>query len=235
MHIGRRTFWRVSFLAGFITATALNGVYGQDFTNLNFESASISGLSGGFIPTTSAFPDWSAYYGPPGNPTQVNVSTVFYDGTSLGGATVTLVDTNNPSYGGPAPLQGSYSALLEGSTPAAGSTASIGQTGTIPRTAQSLVFWVSEGFPDVSFNGQMLSLVDVSNASNYTVYAANISSFAGETGQLLFTAPVERADLLDNIQFSSSPVPEPGIFALAALGGLFFMWRRRAKFPSRFA
>ncbi|HEV2331295.1 MAG TPA: hypothetical protein VGY56_21135 [Verrucomicrobiae bacterium] len=202
--------------------------YSQSFVNLNFESASLSGLSGNILPAASAFPDWSAYYGSTSDPTQINVSSVFYDSVSTGGASIDLEGSNAPSGGGPLPLQGNYSALLEGSIPTAGTTASLGQTGTIPGTAQSLVFWANIGGSlEVSFDGQALSLVDVSNAMNYTVYAANISSFAGETGQLLFTAPVQTETELDNIQFSTSPVPEPGPVALCALGGLSLVCRWR--------
>jgi hypothetical protein len=204
--------------------------YSQGFMNLNFESASTSGLSGGYLPTASAFPEWSAYYGPPGNPTQLNTTIVGYDSTTGGAALVILLDSNAPSGGGPLPLQGDYSALLEGSGPAAASTASLEQTGKIPSTAESMVFWANiSGSLDVSFDGQMLSLVDVSNAVNYTVYAADISSFAGETGQLLFTAPVQTETELDNIQFSTSPIPEPSEAALLSSASVLFAWRRRKK------
>lgn len=202
----------------------------QSFMNLNFESASLSGLSGNSLPTASAFPGWSAYYGPPTNPTQINASSVAYDTISTGGAIVALVDSNAPSGGAPfLPIQGDYSAFLGGSIPAADSTASLGQTGTIPGTAQSLTFWIASGSLDVSFDGQALSLVDISSTVNYTVYAANISAFAGETGQLLFTAPVYGGAVLDNIQFSTSPVPEPSALALGALGGLSLFWRCRKR------
>ena len=33
--------------------------------------------------------------------------------------------------------------------------------------------------------------------------------------------------MLDNIQFSSTAVPEPGTLALLAVGGLLFSFRRR--------
>jgi hypothetical protein len=201
--------------------------FSQSFMNQNFEEASISGLSGGILPTASAFPDWSAYYGSPSDPTYSgSLSSVFYDGVSTGGASIDLLDSNAPSGGAPLPLQGSYSALLEGSIPAADTTASLGQTGTIPNTAQSLIFWAYGGGLDVSFDGQALSLMTISNTMNYTVYAANISAFAAETGQLLFTAPVNGGAELDNIQFSTSPVPEPGTLALCTLGGLSLALRR---------
>jgi hypothetical protein len=128
---------------------------------------------------------------------------VSYDSVGGGGAVIALLDSNAPSGDAPLPLQGNYSALLEGSSPTADTTASLGQTGTIPSTAESMVFWANiSGSLDVSFDGQALSLVDVSNAVNYTVYAANISPFAGQTGQLLFTAPVQTETEFDNIQFS---------------------------------
>jgi hypothetical protein len=202
----------------------------QSFVNLNFESANVSGYSPGPIPTQDAFPDWAAYYGSPSDPTHSgSLSEVGYDGISTGGAVISLDDSNAPApYG---PIQGNYSALLEGSTVAADTTASLGQTGTIPSTAQSLIFW-AWGNVDVSFNGQALSLVDISNTVNYAVYAASISSFAGETGQLLFTAPVQTETVFDNIQFSTSPVPEPSTLALCALGGLSLVWRWRKKSSS---
>jgi hypothetical protein len=195
--------------------------------NLNFESANVSGYSPGeSIPIQDAFPDWSAYIGPPSDPTHLG-ATIFYDGVTTGGALVSLQDSNaGAPYG---PIQGNYSALLAGSIPAAESTASLGQTGSIPSTAQSLIFWDSLGTLDVSFDGQALSLVEISNTVNYTVYAANISPFAGDTGQLLFTAPVYTAAVLDNIQFSTSPIPEPSTLAFCMLGGLSFVWRLRKK------
>jgi PEP-CTERM motif len=200
-------------------------VRAQAFTNLGFESANVSGYSpGNYMPVSAALPGWAAYYGTSNNPTY-DGAPVFYDGLSLGGALVVLEVTNAPS-GIPLPIQGNYSVLLEGSIPAAASTASIGQTGTIPITAQSLSFDLGNSFGTVqiSFSGQALSFVAISNALNYTVYGADISPFAGQTGQLLFTAPVDDHALLDNIQFSSMPIPEPGFLGLFGLGGLAFLW-----------
>jgi hypothetical protein len=148
----------------------------------------------------------------------------------LGGAIVALEDENAPS-GVPLPIQGSYSVLLEGSNPTAASTASIGQTGIIPDTAQSLTFLLgnSFGFLQVSFNGQNIPYSVIGNGANYWICGANISSYAGQTGQLLFTAPVNGAGLLDDIQFSSTAIPEPGSFALSALGVMLLgchRWRQ---------
>ena len=66
----------------------------------------------------------------------------------------------------------------------------------------------------------------ISNTLNYKIYSADISAFAGQTGQLLFTTPVQTLALLDNIQFSSLPVPEPSEFALVMLGTILLGFRR---------
>jgi hypothetical protein len=41
--------------------------------------------------------------------------------------------------------------------------------------------------------------------------------------------PYVASATLDNIYFSSFPVPEPSIFALAALGGVLLVWRAKRK------
>jgi len=78
----------------------------------------------------------------------------------------------------------------------------------------------------------MIPLVQIGSTQNYEIMAGNISTFAGQTGQLLFTALPGTEDnagsgLLDNIEFSSLPVPEPNEIALAALGALFLGFCRR--------
>jgi hypothetical protein len=196
----------------------------QGFVNLNFENATITPVVPNFIYASNSIPGWTAYLD------GKSQDGIFYDGVSAGGAIICLEDTNVPN-GIPFPIQGSYSVLLEGASGVFGNnptTASIGQTGTIPVSAQSLTFWDSQnnGTLQVTFNGQPLTIMDISNALNYTVYGADISPFAGQTGQLLFTSPLQTAALLDNIQFSSVPVPEPSEFALAALGALFLGFRR---------
>ena len=109
---------------------------------------------------------------------------------------------------------------------------SIGQTGTVPIAAQSLIFWGNVGANDVSFQGQTLSLAVLGSTANYNIYEADISAYSGQTGQLLFTAL--GSDKIDNIQFSSTAVPEPSGFALGALGGLLFSFRRRQSFSKIF-
>lgn len=200
--------------------------YSQGFVNLDFEDATVIPVVPG-IEASSAIPGWTAYYSV-GFP----LNTIFYNTVSLGGAIVALEDENAPG-GVPLPIQGNYSVLLEGSIPNAATSAYIGQAGTIPITAQSLTFFGNlAGNIQVTFNGQNIPYSTVGNGANYTIYGADISSYAGQTGQLLFTAPVLTSALLDNIQFSPSPVPEPRAFALGALGALLLGMRRWRNSPS---
>ena len=82
----------------------------------------------------------------------------------------------------------------------------------------------------ITFNNQPLSFVVLGSAANYTIYGADISAFADQTGQLLFTLPpyVSSAEL-DNILFSDQPIPEPSVVGLFALSGLLFSLRREGR------
>jgi hypothetical protein len=200
----------------------------QGFVNLNFESAQIIPIAGGpylnSIAVSNALPGWSVFYG------SSQQSVITYDAPALGSTFVTLWATNGSQ------LAGNYSALLQGGGTAAAAT--ISQTGLVPASAQSLLFY-GEGtsFPTsisvlvVSLSGQDLSLISLSSTANYTVYGANISEFAGQTETLAFSAPQISGNVnywtIDNIQFSSSPVPEPSTLAFCALGGVFLVWRNR--------
>jgi hypothetical protein len=203
----------------------------QGFVNLNFEQAAVShppGLNYD-VYASNAIPGWTAYFN--GSPQSI----IGYDTINLDEAGIFLEDSNAPAGSGLLPIQGNYSVLLQASSFAIGHTVSIGQTGTIPSTAQSLTFFGSLAANtlgenlQLTFNGQALSFMAISNALNYTVYEAGISPFAGQTGQLLFTAPVQTFALLDNIQFSSTAVPEPSELALGALGALLLGFRRWKK------
>ena len=191
----------------------------QGFVNLNFESANVSGLSSGSVPAANAFPGWTAYIG------GVQQSSVIYNTIPLDDAVVTLQGLNSDAL---TPIQGNYTAWLFGSSSFASQqqSAGLGQTGQITINAESLIFWGYAGLTDVSFAGQTLSLVVIGTTANYDVYGANITGYAGETGQLLFTAQPGFNDVIDNIQFSTLAVPEPNALGLSALGGLFLAWRR---------
>jgi hypothetical protein len=91
----------------------------------------------------------------------------------------------------------------------------------------------------VTFGGQTIPTVQIGiqpiGSTRYLILGGDISSFAGQTGELRFTAPVTLLSFnipyLDNIQFSIEPIPEPGTLGLFALGALLLGWRpwRRKK------
>ena len=203
----------------------LNG-FGQGFINLNFESANVSNYSSpNYIPATNAIPGWSAYLD------GSLQNSIFYDNATLGAAAVSLQGTNGVQ---PA-IAGLFSVFLQGAiggssiTP---QTAAIEQTGLIPVTMQSLIFWGNTSLSGVTnnmqlaFNSSIIPYSAIGNGNGYTIYEADISSFAGQSGQLVFTAFGNTWAEIDNIQFSSTAVPEPSGLALAALGTLLLGFRR---------
>ena len=199
--------------------------YAQGFINLDFESATIvRDTSSQWYPnavyTSNAMPGWTvtgSYFGQ---------NDVLYDNFSLGAPAVTIYDTNGYSD----VLGGKYSIVLYGGAePSAG--VSISQTGLVPAYAQSLSFKAVSviGTLLVSLGGQSLAFFPLATYTNYTLYGASIpAGMAGQSEQLMFNAlPGNNNNwLLDDIQFSSSSVPEPGALGLGAAGGMFLAWLR---------
>lgn len=207
--------WVNIFLALFVFCR--NG-QAQSFVNLDFESSIPTNviIKNGIVFGHAIVPGWTAFLD--GSP--LDIISYNYE-SDYGG--VELIGTDAVP-----PIQGNYFILFDGANlPGFQSTAGIGQTGTIPLTAQSLIFWGDVGANDVSFNGQPLSLTVTGSTANYNIYEANISAFADQTGQLLFTVVPGGQDMIDNIQFSSSPVPEPGELVLAALGSVLLGFAQR--------
>lgn len=197
----------------------------QGFINLNFESSKLTNIVYFGYPGTVATVTGWAYSGV--NPVNGDPNTFPYNSTSLDAPAVILEGTNNPY--GPSSIQGKYSIYLQGGSAFQSATngASIWQTATISASSLSIYYW---GGPlQVSFNGQALAFNAISNAPVYTVWGADISAYAGQTGELLFNAPWQSAALLDNIQFSTTSVPEPTTLVLTALGTLLLGCRLRKK------
>lgn len=210
--------------------------------NLNFESANVppSGYEpyGTFVPIGSALPGWTAYLG------ANQITQVGYNSPTLGTATVSLIgptwNSNDVSRTGVGIIDGDYSvAVQSGAIPVTengGENASIAQNVTVPSTAESLQFEAYAFGPfSVSFAGDALDPVILSYGQSedglpYALFGANLSAWAGHTGQLEFTADYEISDpyiVLDNITFSTNSVaPEPSIVALTAIGGLLFGTRK---------
>jgi hypothetical protein len=192
----------------------------QGFINLNFESATITPDPASIyypyaVYATGAIPGWTAYIN------GAQQTDIIYNNVSTGAAQVNLEGTNN--IGNYPLIQGKYFILLQGDSNIFGLSAAIGQTGQIPITARSMTF-LGEGALfgmstlDITFGGQAVSFSQTGSTANYIVYTADVSAYAGQTGQLLFTALPGDFGYLDNIQFSTTPVPEPGELALTALG-----------------
>ncbi|HVU07400.1 MAG TPA: hypothetical protein VHG89_02525 [Verrucomicrobiae bacterium] len=212
----KKTINSIILLIGLTVAPVVTG---QSFVNLDFEQANVSGYSpGDSVPASDAIPGWTAYTN------GAVLENITYD-TGFG---VAIEGTNGIT------VQG-YSIHLAGSK---AQPAAIGQVGAIPITAQSLIFdgiFFYTGADTVSFNGQALTVQVIGQTSSYNVYGADISAFAGQTGQLLFTdtiLPSALGDRIDNIQFSSSPIPEPSASWLVLIGsGIFFYVRHNRKLP----
>ena len=201
--------------------------FGQGFVNLGFENTTLTPILvnplSGYYATNATVPGWDwSPHGTFGNGDPN--TTVAFNNLALDAPYVTLHGTNDP-YGYTA-IRGKYSILLQGGSPfvSSASYASIGQTGQIPSTAASIIYW--GGALQVTFNGQPLAFNAISNAPNYTIWGADILAYAGQTGQLLFTTPWQTSAFLDNIQFSSSPVPEPSILSLLSICFPFVVWRK---------
>jgi hypothetical protein len=205
-----------------MTVTIIQAL-GQNFTNLDFEAAHDLPSSGGSVATTDALPGWTAFNG------TNQLSLIAYNVSAL----FELVGSN--SYA----VDGNFSVFL-------GRGCSISQAGLVPSDAQSLYFEeyvpslvVSDGNEFVvSIGGQELSFTRVSQVSQTTtpnttyLWGADISAFAGQTATLTFSSS-GAGGTLDDIQFSSSPIPEPSPAWLLFLGSGVLIHVRRNKKHSR--
>jgi hypothetical protein len=217
-----------------------NWASAQGFINLDFECADVSGYSPvSGVPTSSALPGWTAFFA---NASGTNVtSQVVYDGLSLGGAVISIVDTNARIGPRVLPIQGNYSvALFGGGFGTNLYSAGISQTGLVPAGTRSLLLDAGVYFAPlvVTLGGQTIDMTPLETFANYTLYGGNIpSDLAGQSETLSLIEPPPTGvppsySVLDNIQFLSSPIPEPNAFALIALGSLslgFWRWRKSAQ------
>jgi hypothetical protein len=108
--------------------------FSQGFSNLNFESAVINTNGGPFmgaVVASNAIPGWTAYSG------GVADTYIRYNNPSLGASAINLMSTN---FGGSG-IEGKYYIWLQGANGTAPISQAIGQTGQIPLSALSLLFW----------------------------------------------------------------------------------------------
>ncbi len=191
-----------------IVAVLSVSAQGQNFSNLNFESAydlPANPSNGVYIPAANAFPDWAL------GGSEVSV---FYESNFLGDAGVSAVQLE----GGALALDGDFSLRLNDG-------GSISQTGLVPANAESLDFEATSTLNlDVTLGGQRLSYSALYDGPNYIEYGANIATgLDGQMEELTFSnLGLDGSTLLDNIQFSPSATPEPGEMALIGLGAVLF-------------
>jgi hypothetical protein len=201
------------------------------FVNLDFENPmSLSGGPGtSLVWITNALPHWTGYIG------NAQVNYVAFNSIALDAATISLHSTRSIT---PA-FDGNYSVLLQASSRFAPvqAAAAIGQTGLIPQDARSLLLYTKPfSIPflaiQVTFAGETISMTPIGAATaTYQAWGGDISRYAGQAGELRFTVNPTSGSWLDNIQFSSNPVPEPGAWALFGLGSALLCCaaRRRCK------
>lgn len=214
------------------SAFAISANGQETFQNLDFESAQLVFTDSPFnnlVATTNALPGWTAYLG------SSPISEVAYNSDGgIGIAPIKLVGMGHGE------INGDFSIWLSWRPSGGLGGGSIAQSGLVPADAQSLIFKASmlqDGALVVSLDDQTLSYTPLAVGPNYTVYGADISALADQNETLGFSAALDLgAVILDDIEFSSQPIPEPSAVALLLVGGgVFSGWfaRRRTRSVKR--
>ena len=212
----------ISLLALSLVCGVFSVLAEGSFQNLGFEGAHLSpipaGQYGGSVPIADALPGWSGFLGTD------QMTEVLQNNLTLGNASIDIL---GPYWSFWNLIEGQYTLVLQpGANPSVGGyiSASISQTGLVPLDARSLQFKANSGPFSVSLAGHELSLVVMGAGSNYTLYGADISSVAGQSGVLVITALAgpNTTDSFDSIVFSPVVIPEPSVFSLLASVALLF-------------
>lgn len=184
-----------------------------DFQNLDFEQMAICPTNGSGLFDT-ALPFWTCYGMAGTNP----LSGVLYNNFCLGSACISLHGPFDPWPVDSGVRHGSFYVYLQAGLGANGHdhlTTTIAQSGIVPANARSLLLNASWGGLEVSFNGTPIPMRTLTSGGGYYVLSGNVGPYAGQFGELRFTAPwvwyqnipmqgpIEVA--LDYIRFSALP------------------------------
>ena len=194
------------------------------FQNFDFESANLPSLPtnqfGSFVPISQAMPGWSAYAG------DQSQNLVIQNNVSTGAAEISIF---GPHYaiGVFGIISGNHTAALESGGSGIYVPATLSQTGLVPVGAESLQMKIgaAEANFSVMLGGQSLNMVPLQTGAGYILFGGTVpAGLAGQSATLSIsslptaTRPYNQITL-DDITFSTSPVPEPGIAWLLFVGG----------------
>lgn len=195
------------------------------FLNGDFESATVPvapAPGGAVVLTVDALPGWTAYSGVNLDP----VNQLRYNQVVLGYAGLMLY---GPGWRDSSDILTGRFSLYLGSFP--GVSTVVAQTVQIPDDSKSLIFYSKEPGINITFGGESLPYFRIGTSESYDAFGTDISAFAGQTGELRFTANGLSGALLDDIRFSTVAVPEPGTVSLVVTGIAVLCWKafRRVK------
>lgn len=208
------------------------------FQNLGFEAATLIPIPGdlyGSVEFGSAFPGWTCTVG--GQPW----NSVLFNNTFLDSSGISIIDSNGQVFASGTNVRviaGRYSAVLQAGwllgSPGWPADVTLSQSSLVPVSAESLRFRAYTKLVSpfvVSLGGQQLPLVILDTSPGYTVYGANIHAWQGQHAGLDFTISAQRPHidnsyvLLDAIQFSTQPIPEPAVGTFLGVTALVFTRR----------
>ncbi len=191
------------------------------FQNLNFEFANVPDVPRSSVSPpvsiTDGLPGWMGFIG--GNP----VALIQHNGISVGSPFLSIFGPNEIQ---PLVISGRYSVLLESGVNFDGKhTVTIEQSGMVPATSKSIRFKAYGGIPVVTVDDLDRTVFPFSSNPNYNEYGIDIAAFAGRATKLSFTSPSlanysTNPIFLDDIKFSSEPVPEPSALIQLGIGAL---------------
>lgn len=225
-------YCQFAWLLSLLTSAPL--LFGESFANLDFEAAQIAGSVAQFnVPTSTLFPSWTLKFD------DRVAATGNYQAFLLNGLPQGVLYSSD--FGAGYSLAGHYSAVLDKGVFATTSLISLSQTGLIPSDAKSMSLLAGGSYfqLDVELNGQSLPLQASVLSANVTQFTVDVSAFAGQTTTLQIGtrgSPITTSNPtgqsiveLDQIQFSSQPVPEPATLSLftTAIAALSMASRQR--------